>query len=489
MIAKEAGEDLHQYITDEANNKGKCEKVFIVENKSDVIEVVISANKLSVPLTVSGNHTSLTGSSVPLSGWVIATERLNKVIEINPTLKYAVVEPGVTLNELQEALKPFHLFFPPDPTETSCFIGGMVGTNASGARSFKYGATRDFIEAIEIVLADGTVLNLERGARINNNLFELLVGGDKKIAFMIPGSYTMPDVKNTVGYYLKNNMEAIDLFIGAEGTLGVITSIKLKLVSISPSLISLVVFFDDLDNSFKFLDKLRTDSKNNCNQKNADGIMARLIEFFDQKSLALLNTHIPGIPAGSVAALWIEQECADENQYFDLLAKWEEFINQFNVSPQSIWLGADERDRNKISAMRHLLPTLVNDLVKRNGMKKMGTDVSVPDEAFEIYYKRAIKQVEDNGIDYVAFGHFGNSHLHLNMLPHNSEQKLLSQNIYTYLCSEAIKLGGTFSAEHGVGKTKKHYMELMLQTSNINFMKNVKLKFDPNNIMGYGNLF
>lgn len=489
MLIKSSTEDLQQYLIDEANNKGNCERVYIVEGIDDIIEVLKNANALNKTVTVCGNHTSLTGSSIPLSGWVIATERLNRIIEIDVENQCAIIEPAVTLQELQESLKSYNLFFPPDPTETSCFIGGMIGTNASGARSFKYGATRNFIAEIEIVLADGSVLNLKRNSLIQGNHFELIIQNDKAISFKIPSTYNLPDVKNTVGYYLKNNMDVIDLFIGAEGTLGIITLIKIKALPMPVNNISLVLFFDNVDDGFKFLSKIRYLSKNNFIQKNNDQIEARLIEFFDQKSLALLADHIPGIPVGSKAAFWIEQECWTNENYTNLLSAWEDFLTESNVKLENIWFGADERDRSKILNMRHILPILVNDLVTKRGMKKMGTDIALPDDKFEEYYKWAISIVEEKGIDYVAFGHFGDSHLHLNMLPDNSEQMIISQNIYTYLCSEAIRLGGTFSAEHGVGKLKKEYLLMMYDNANVDFMRNVKLSFDPNKLVGAGNLF
>jgi D-lactate dehydrogenase (cytochrome) len=489
MLIKDDIQDIQPYLIDEANYRGNCEKVYIVENKQEVATVLKAANTANTPITICGNHTSLTGSSVPLSGWVLSTERLNKIIEINVEGQYAIVEPAVTLGELQNALKSYGLFFPPDPTETSCFIGGMVGTNASGARSFKYGSTRDFIQEIEIVLADGSIININRESRIKDSLFELKVPQKRTIAFNIPSAYKLPQVKNTVSYYIKDNMSVIDLFIGAEGTLGVITLLKVKVLPVPYNVISLVVFFEDVSESFLFLDKIRKQSKESFTQKKENDVEARLIEFFDQKSLKLLSSKIPDIPSSSKAAFWIEQECENESNYTALISKWEEFLHICSIPLESIWFGADERDRAKIVDMRHLLPMLVNDQVRNNGMKKMGTDIAVPNSEFEAYYNWAVGLVEEKGINYVAFGHFGNSHLHLNMLPYNSEQMVICQNIYASLCAEAVKLGGTFSAEHGVGKVKRDYLKLLLGDDNYKFIEKVKLQFDPQAVLGRETLF
>ncbi|MDP9047257.1 MAG: FAD-binding oxidoreductase, partial [Bacteroidota bacterium] len=308
-------------------------------------------------------------------------------------------------------------------------------------------------------------------------------------SFDIPETYVLPDVKNTVGYYLKNGMDLLDLFIGAEGTLGVVSRIKLKLIPTPESVISMVIFFDDIGKSFEFLTRIKELSKKSFAKRDGNKIEARLIEFYDQKALALLSPHLNDIPEDCKAAFWIEQECKSADECLNVLLSWENFLTASNIPLEKIWLGADEKDRAKIIDMRHLLPILVNDLVKINGMKKMGTDIALPDHEFEAYYYDAIKSVEEVGVDYVMFGHFGNSHIHLNMLPVNTDQMIICKNLYAYLCSEAIRLGGTFSAEHGVGKIKKDYLKMMYPQKSVAFMQRVKLDFDPKNIVGLGNIF
>ena len=154
-------------------------------------------------------------------------------------------------------IKNQNRLYPPDPTEDNCFIGGTVATNASGAKTFKYGPTRNYIDELEIVLADGEVLVLKRGQNIANNYnLKLKTESGKEILLDLP-DFEMPDTKNASGYFCKKNMDAIDLFIGSEGTLGVISKIKVTLLPAPEKLLSCVVFFDSENDALGFLKKAR----------------------------------------------------------------------------------------------------------------------------------------------------------------------------------------------------------------------------------------
>ncbi len=169
MIIKTSQEEIQNYLSDASNYKGNCEAVYFPENKEDIIGILKEANKLKKKVTVSGNGTGLTGARVPEGGIVISTEKLNRILEINTEFDYAVVEPAVLLSEFLDRLKLAGYFYPPDPTEKNCFIGGTVATNASGAKTFKYGPTRNYVEELEIVLPTGDELYLIRGKTISSN--------------------------------------------------------------------------------------------------------------------------------------------------------------------------------------------------------------------------------------------------------------------------------------------------------------------------------
>src|SRR5947207_4392657 len=197
MQVKTATEDLQNYLTDASNIQGgHAAKLFIPESTDEIQELVQEANKAGIPVTVSGARTGTVGGAVPFGGYVISLERLNTIKSIDREIKRAVVEPGVILRDLQNAVEAAGLFYPPDPTEWSCQIGGTVATNASGARSFKYGATREYVRRLKIVLANGEIVELRRG--------EVLAGDDGSITLTLKkGSevrakiptYERPDVR------------------------------------------------------------------------------------------------------------------------------------------------------------------------------------------------------------------------------------------------------------------------------------------------------
>jgi D-lactate dehydrogenase (cytochrome) len=237
------------------------------------------------------------------------------------------VEPGCILSDLLQIFESKNLFYPPDPTEKNCFIGGTVATNASGEKTFKYGPTRDYVNAINVVLANGETLKLKRGENKSSGYYLKLNTEEGTTYILNIPDYHMPDTKNTSGYFAKENMDAIDLFIGSEGTLGVITSITLKLLQHSGNILSAVVFFNDELNALNFITAAKEKSYTTRSSSAVD-IDALALEFFDANSLKFLLEDYPNIPSDAKAAVWFEQETQTEDE--DLyLEKWSELISEF----------------------------------------------------------------------------------------------------------------------------------------------------------------
>lgn len=487
MIIKTEQDEIQIYLSDASNTKGFCSAVWIPENAKELSNAIKEANLKKLTVTISGNRTGLTGASVPNGGIVISTEKFNKIIEINREEKFVITEPGVLLSDLQDSVKEKGLLYPPDPTERNCFIGGTVATNASGARTFKYGATRDYVLGLEILLADGDLVKLTRDETTakNNTLYLKTIGG-KEINLTLP-DYDMPNTKNASGYYCKPGMDAIDLFIGSEGTLGIITRIKLKLLSLPKEELSCVLFFKDENSALDFLTKTRKISYNTRVSNTMNGIDATALEFFDEKSLNFLKDDFPGIPSGAIAAIWYEQIC-DGNED-TLLSLWIELFNEFGGNEEEAWFALTDKDKQKIIDFRHSISANVNEYVTRNNFRKLGTDVAVPNDCLNDFYKEIKSIVEDENMDYVIYGHFGNSHIHLNMLPKNETEFEKGKKLYKKICLRAIEVGGTFSAEHGVGKNKTEFLRVMYGEENINAMREIKKILDPNYILGVGNIF
>ena len=488
MIIKTNHDEIENYFSDASNFRGDCEAVYFPENKDEVSLILKEANEKKTKVTVSGNGTGLAGARVPEGGIVIATDKLNKLIEINKEKMYALAEPGILLSEFLATLKGMGLLYPPDPTEKNCYLGGTIATNASGEKTFKYGPTRDYVTELEIVLADGEILNLKRGECIAENL-ELILKTEsgKAISIHLP-DYKMPATKNAAGYYVKPGMDAIDLFIGSEGTLGVITKIKLKLLPAPEKIISCIVFFPKEEDALDFIQKGREASYTSRAYNNIQAIDALSLEYFDEKTLDFMREDYSQIPGNSKAGVWFEQEVTHINEDF-FLDEWMTLLQEFHGDEDSAWFAFTESDKEKLQEFRHAIPEKINDFIAKNNVTKLGTDVAVPDNKFRELYNYSKKEVADSGLRYIIYGHFGNSHMHLNIMPVNSEEHLRGKSIYKSICKKAVDLGGTVSAEHGIGKMKTDYLVEMYGNSIVRKMAELKRTLDPNKILGAGNIF
>ncbi len=486
MIIKERKEEIINYLSDAANFRGECNRVIIPESLDELTATVKEANINKEILTVSGNGTGLTGGRVPKGGSVLSIERLNKILEIDADKHYAVVQGGVLLNEFLIKIEELKLFYPPDPTETNCFLGSNVALNSSGARSFKYGSTRNFVESVRVALPTGDLLELRRGKNFAEGLTgKLKTTGGNEITLKLP-SYKMPEVKNAAGYYAKPGMDLIDLFIGSEGTLGIIAEVKLKLLNKPTDFLSAIIFFDRENEALDFIDDARTKSRanNNINQKS---INALSIEFFDSNALNFLRNDFPSIPEDAQAAVWIEQDIFGNNLE-SILNDWMNLIEKYSYQPQNSWVAMNKKEREKIKNFRHSVSSKISEYISRNNLTKVGTDTAVPVTSFREYYSSSKKLVESNNINYVVYGHFGDCHMHLNMLPKNKEELNTAKKLYFKLCQNAVELKGTVSAEHGIGKFKTGLLELMYGEKAIKEMASVKKKLDKNLILNIGNV-
>ncbi len=487
MIFKTDKSEILDYLQDASNFRGDCEGVYFPENETEVSNILKECNASGKRVTISGNGTGLTGGRVPENGVVISTSRMNSLVEINEDEMYAIVQPGAVLRDFQEAVESKGLFYPPDPTERDCFIGATVANNSSGAKTFKYGPTRDYVLALKVILANGDSVTLERGKMIaENHKLTLSTDSGKRIDLQVP-EYDMPATKNSAGYYSKPDVDAIDLFIGSEGTLGVITEIKLKLLKLPTNVLSSIIFFDIEANAFDFVLETSTVSGNNRAANKNDAINALGIEFFDANALEFMKEDYPQIPAGTQAAIWFEQEITNETEE-PVLDQWMELIEKHGGDLETAWIATNEADRNHFKDFRHAVAWKVTEYLARENVRKVGTDTAVPGESFVDYYKYMTNLVSQNGLDYVCYGHAGNSHLHLNMLPKDEGEYNKAKSLYGEICAKAIELKGTISAEHGIGKLKRNYLSLMYSDDHIKQMSQIKKQLDPALILGIGNM-
>lgn len=483
MIVKTDKETIQNYLTDASNFKSSgCDAVYIPESYEELSDLLKEANYKKIPVTISGAGTGLVGGRVPNGGIVVSLEKFNKILSIDRENKKVKVQSSVTLTQLQEYLNEFNLFYPPDPTEKNCSIGGTAATNASGARTLKYGPTRNWISSLKIFLANGEILNLSRGQVTAKKLkFDFTI--NSKVYKIYLPVFNMPNVKNAAGYFIKPDMDLLDLFIGSEGTLGVIVELELDLLEKPEEVISMVIFFDSFESAYQFVCKARSKNK----MEKYSQIDPRALEFFDDKSLEFLSDKFPNVISKKFA-IWFEQEANSLNSE-KILEEVSDLILECNGDLNNIWYATNEKDINEIKEFRHSISLLVNEYIARNDLRKVGTDIAVPSSYFEEFYKFCRKTCEENNLKFVGYGHIGNDHLHFNMLPKDKEQNELAIKLYREFCERSVKAGGTISAEHGIGKLKREYFALMYPEEVILQMFEIKRTLDPNRILNYGNIF
>ncbi len=458
MLKKTDQDIIKGFLEDSSNlSGGHADGVYIPANKTEIVEAIKECNSQKTPLTVSAGQTGTTGGCIPFGGWILTTQKLNKIIKINAKEKYAIVEPGVTLEQIEKEVANHHLLYAPDPTEKTATIGGNVSTNASGGRCFRFGSTRDHILGLEVILASGKVLNLDRSQQITDYRLRIT-------------DYKSPSLKSSAGYYSRPNMDPIDLFIGSEGTLGIVSQVKIKLVPELKETLDLVIFFPSEDKAVDFVLQAKKENFQNVN----------FYEFFDANTLQMLKTAYPHIPAKAKAAIYIEQE-TDSEQDID---RWAKLIKKYGASIDDCWLGMDQAKKEELAKFRHAIPEHINELYKKHHLIKLATDIAVPNDKFKEMF-----DFYRSSLFFIKFGHIGDNHLHVNLLPKTEEEKVVAKETIVKFIKKAVDLGGTVSAEHGIGKIKHAYLKMMYGDAGIEEMIQIKKQFDPNLILGQNNIF
>jgi D-lactate dehydrogenase (cytochrome) len=408
MIRKTDPQTIAPYLKDASNfSGGHADEVVIPETSAELIEFL---KKNRLPVTVAGAGTGLTASRIPNSGVIVSLEKFNQIGEIvNAEID---VGPAVSLKDLQTHLQQNSAYFyPPNPTETLASFGGMVATNASGSRSYKLGVTRDYVLSADIVLVDGRSLTLARGTSISG---PLVLDDDSEIIFPEIG-YSSPRFKNAAGYYIQPGMDWLDLFIGSDGTLGLFTRIRLKLLPRPKKFVSGILFFDREESCWELVEKLRSVERKN--------ISPCSLEYFDSFSLKKLKQNHTNIPINAKAALFFEQDVNKKENYDSTLEAWFEFLTEENVSLDDSWFAQSTNDLQRFHDFRHDIPILINEENSRHRRVKIGTDMAVPDEYLMDMMRFYQKELSASGLKYVVFGHLGDNHLHINLMPSPEEIK------------------------------------------------------------------
>ena len=444
------------YLEDASGAKGHAERICIPKDESELLTELAEARSQGAPVTIAGGGSGLTGGRVPNGGWLISTEKFRR---LDVATGKAAVGAGITLHELHAGAKLSGQFYPPDPTETMAFVGGTIACNSSGSRSFMYGATRRWIERLRVALPSGEVLDVRRGDAID---------------FDVPEIPQPAARKHSCGYPLRPGMDWIDLFTGAEGTLGIVLEAELRLLPTPRELLNGIVFFPSDEMALDALDAWRS----------VKGL--RMLEYVDDPALRMIAQRYPDVPDSAKAALIIEQILGEDRD----VDAWGDRLAEMGAFEERSWFGTSDADRERFRKFRHALPETALEISVRNGFTSLGTDFSVPvDRNREMlaFYRTQMDRIMPG--HYCIFGHVGDGHPHVNMLPTTQAEFDAGSEALTVFARQSVQLGGSVAAEHGLGKRKAKFLSLQYSAEHIEAMRAVKSRFDPEWRFGRGTLF
>ncbi|MBL8237880.1 MAG: FAD-binding oxidoreductase [Bryobacterales bacterium] len=444
------------YLEDASGAKGHAEKICVPNNEEELIQVLLDAASEGVAITIAGGGSGLTGGRVPFGGWLISMEKFRR-LDVHPGL--ATVGAGVTLHELHAAAKAANQFYPPDPTETMAFLGGTIACNSSGSRSFKYGATRRWLLRLRVALADGTIMDVRRGDPID---------------FDVPSIPPPASRKHSAGYQLKPGMDWIDLFCGSEGTLGIVIEADVQLLPNPAELLNGIIFFPSDEAVHNALDDWR----------NVPNV--RMLEYVDDPALRMIEQRYPDVPKHARAAIIMEQIIETDAD----IDAWADRLAAAGALEAESWFGSSDFDRERFRKFRHALPETSLAISVKNGFPSLGTDFSVPIEKNRemfAFYREHMERIMPG--HYCIFGHVGDAHPHVNMLPATQQEFDLGTEALMIFARKAASLGGSVSAEHGLGKRKAKFLPVQYTAEQIESMKAVKRRLDPGWRLGPGTFF
>ncbi len=416
------------------------EAVLQVLSSREVSAVLSYCNEHDIPVTPRGAGTGLCGGCVAVHGGIVlSTEKMKKVLEVDTNNMTATVEPGVLLMEFPKALEGTGLFYPPDPGEKTATMGGNAMTNAGGMRAVKYGVTRDYILGMEVVLADGSVIEL---------------GGKT--------------VKTSSGYSL------IDLMIGSEGTLGFLTKLTVRLVPEPKVNLSLLIPFDDLDACIGAVPRVL-----------ACGCDPTAVEFMEREVITCAETYLgKQFPdTGADAYLLVRLDGPSRDALAPAVDALTDLV--LGIGARDVLLAdTDERKESIWNARGAFL-----EAIKGSTPAMDECDVVVPRDAIPAFVRRSVAIGKELGVRILSFGHAGDGNLHIYVCRDdmtNEEWKEKVTSAMDRLYDEAKALHGEVSGEHGIGHAKQAYLRDSVGGRQISLMRGIKAVFDPKGILNPG---
>ncbi|HUI72872.1 MAG TPA: FAD-binding oxidoreductase, partial [Spirochaetia bacterium] len=469
-------------------------RILFPSSVEELSQVLGELSRRAEPVTVSGARTGIVGGAVARDGEnLLSLEKLVFQPQIRFSERFncwtARAAPGMTLDSLRDILDqaPGDLLFPVDPTEGGASLGGMVATNASGARTLLYGPTRSWVAGLTVVLADGAVVELARGETRARDGEVRILGRRLEIP-----SVSIPATKHAVGYHAGPGVDPIDLFIGGEGTLAVVAGVEL-LLTVKPNAVCGVAAFlrpglavEDL------VADLRQDGL----------IRPRALEYMDRDSISILSalraevgprSGLPQLPQDADGLLYVE--CAGTDEEADTsLSRISDILGSHEIPSERTWAATTQSELQEIRTMRHTLPERINALILQRrdevpGLTKLAADCAVPRERLGDMLAAYRSVLDEAGLQRAMFGHIGNAHLHVNILPRTTGELARARDAVVALARTAVDLGGSVSGEHGIGKLKKELLDLQYTAKELQGLRSLKAQLDPGGILNPGVLW
>jgi len=508
--------DVSSYLEDAAHFPGGHSPAVVFPGTTDEVSAALAAASTAHTTVLPiGAQSSLTGGATPMGETVLSTSRLTRIQDVSP--RSITVGAGVAVSALQDHLAARRAWFAPAPTYTGAFCGGIVATNAAGAATFKYGSTREWVQGLTVVLANGRVLALTRGeCRARNGRLEVPGAGSIEVP-----RYAMPPVRKvSAGYFASPDMDLVDLFIGSEGTLGVVTEVTLRVLSPAPHLALALIPCASEAQMMTLAAAIRERSTETWTTLDPAGIDVCAIENMDRRCIDVIHAdgadarhHVRiadsaaalllvtlELPADTTAADAYDQIAAslDTGVTDTSLVRFCRLLRDHGVlDATELALASDKRRFEQLIAIREAVPAGVNQRVGVAKHKvdsrivKTAADMVVPFDRFEemsAIYRRGF---ESRGLDYAIWGHISDGNVHPNVIPRSYDEVQRGMEAILEFGREAARLGGCPLAEHGVGRspTKQALLRQLYGEEGIEQMRAVKRVLDPGWTLAPGVIF
>jgi D-lactate dehydrogenase (cytochrome) len=506
LVVDRSAETVGRYLEDAAHfTGGRADAVATPRTEAEVAALVIAAARV----LVVGAQSSVTGGATPAGGLVLSTERLTTIHEAGQGRIRAGA--GVPLGTLQKLLHEQHRWYAPVPTFTGAFVGGVVATNAAGAATFKYGTTRAWVEGLTVVLACGHVLDIERGQvhAHRQEGFEIACPcGTRQFR---PGSYRMPAVpKCSAGYFAAPAMDLVDLFVGSEGTLGVIVEATLRDLPEPPAVALALVPVRSEATALALVYDLRRASAETWRTRDPRGIDVAAIEHVDRRCLEIVREDGAdrrqelAIAHNAEVVLIVQLELppgANRSSAFadvaaslgpdapdSALIRFCRTLDRHGVFDETeLAMPGDERRAAQFLAFREAVPTGVNRRVgeaKRlvdARIEKTAADMIVPFDRFGEMMQHYREGYVRRGLDYAIWGHISDGNVHPNVIPKTYEDVVAGRDAILEFGRDVARLGGCPLAEHGVGRSglKQTLLRQLYGAPVLEEMRAIKRALDP----------